>query len=406
MSDSLHIIIVLYNYCEYKIRYKLANEFINKYSNFPGIVLYVVELAYKKQNFHITTSNNKNHLQLRTNEPLWHKENLINIGIAKLLPDDWKYVSWMDCNLEFLNQDFVKKTIEKLKSNDVVQMFKTIKYNDSDIRYSMFYSSEKIKEVNQSNSHSNKIFTTIKGKVIDLSSRNNTSNKNIKTVPGGAFACTKQAYQKMGYLYDKCIVGGGDNIFACALVNKNILRGNVYKTGENTQYMDDIDKYIKKISNLKVSWVDNAVVYFHHGNLKNRNYHNRHFILNNYNPLNDVSYSQEGILHLKKKYKEDTTQEKIKNMFEDRMEDMTKTVVNQKITVARRVPITQKNLFTQKVTFIQKNLTVPKSQTVQNITVTQNFSVDKKSPIVQKISVIPKIIVRPKIDYFVKNNTK
>lgn len=42
-----------------------------------NVKLYIV---YNNQSFKITEKNNKNHLQLRTDTPLWHKENMINIG--------------------------------------------------------------------------------------------------------------------------------------------------------------------------------------------------------------------------------------------------------------------------------------------------------------------------------------
>ena len=49
-----------------------------------------------------TNANNKKHLQLNTNNiPLWHKENMINIGIRKLLPNNWKAVAWIDADIEF-----------------------------------------------------------------------------------------------------------------------------------------------------------------------------------------------------------------------------------------------------------------------------------------------------------------
>jgi hypothetical protein len=66
------------------------NEFKERMNKVKNIKFYIVELAYEDQEFKITNSTNPNHLQLRTKYALWHKENLINIGISKLLPSDWK----------------------------------------------------------------------------------------------------------------------------------------------------------------------------------------------------------------------------------------------------------------------------------------------------------------------------
>lgn len=299
MSKKLHCVIVFYNYCEYKIRYKVTKEFIERYKNHPNMDIYIVELAYKNQEYCITDKNNKNHLQLRTEEPLWHKENLINIGINKLLPKDWEYVAWIDCNLKFENNDFVEKTIEKLQKYDVVQMFKIVKY-EKFIKYSYFYYM----------GHNNeKKFKSIKEK---LMMKKNGYN------PGIAYACTKKAYNIMEKIYDCAIVGGGDNIFANALNGENIIIKIFYKYYcKNKNIIEYINKYIDKVKNLKSTYVDNVIIYINHGNLKKRQYDTRDVILSDFNPENDIIY-KDGIIQLNKR---DDIQEKINKMFFDRDED-------------------------------------------------------------------------------------
>jgi hypothetical protein len=46
-----------------------------------NVEIYIAELAYGEQKFIITKSNNPNHIQVRTQTPLWHKENLINLAV-------------------------------------------------------------------------------------------------------------------------------------------------------------------------------------------------------------------------------------------------------------------------------------------------------------------------------------
>ena len=94
IEDNLHVVIVISNPCQYAKRFILAKQFIKKFDNELNIKLYIVELAYNNQNFYCTDPNNKNHLQLKTSSaPLWHKENMINIGVNKLLPKlDTKFI--------------------------------------------------------------------------------------------------------------------------------------------------------------------------------------------------------------------------------------------------------------------------------------------------------------------------
>ena len=64
------------------------------------------------------------HLKYKITHYFQVKENLINVGISKL-PNDWKYVSWVDADITFLNHNWVQDTIEKLKTSDFVQLFQS-----------------------------------------------------------------------------------------------------------------------------------------------------------------------------------------------------------------------------------------------------------------------------------------
>jgi hypothetical protein len=37
-------------------------------------------------------------LQLRTDTPIWHKENMINLGVRRLLSDNYKAFAWIDAD--------------------------------------------------------------------------------------------------------------------------------------------------------------------------------------------------------------------------------------------------------------------------------------------------------------------
>jgi hypothetical protein len=54
------------------------------------------------------------HIKVSTDSKVWVKENLINLGI-KSLPDDWNFVAWVDADITFLNQNWVRETKEKLQ---------------------------------------------------------------------------------------------------------------------------------------------------------------------------------------------------------------------------------------------------------------------------------------------------
>ena len=54
---------------------------------------------------------------------LWHKENLINMGVARLLPSDWQSFAWIDAEVEFLEPTWAQDALNKLRTHDVIQLF-------------------------------------------------------------------------------------------------------------------------------------------------------------------------------------------------------------------------------------------------------------------------------------------
>lgn len=123
ISETLHVISVISNICNFKRRYELMKQFIERIEEFKNIKFYIVELAYGDQQFEITSDSNPSHLQLRVEHALWHKENLINLGIKHLLPVNWKAVAWIDSDIEFENINWPLDTLKILTKFDLVQLF-------------------------------------------------------------------------------------------------------------------------------------------------------------------------------------------------------------------------------------------------------------------------------------------
>ena len=125
IEAKLNVIIVISNPCLYKKRYILLNEFVKRIEEEEDNVnLFVVELVYGNQKFMVTDKNNKNHLQLTTTTPIWHKENMVNLGVKYLLPKDWKAFAWIDADVEFDNVTWATDTLKILNGyKDIVQIF-------------------------------------------------------------------------------------------------------------------------------------------------------------------------------------------------------------------------------------------------------------------------------------------
>ncbi len=121
LPDVLDVVAVVSNPVRYQSRYDLFRAF-EAHVHDSGARLTVVEMAYGDRPFEVTGPDNPRHVQFRSAHELWHKENLINLGIARL-PRDARYVAWVDADLTFARPDWVQETLQQLQHFPIVQMF-------------------------------------------------------------------------------------------------------------------------------------------------------------------------------------------------------------------------------------------------------------------------------------------
>ncbi len=298
IENKLHVIVVISNPCLYAIRYKLFNEFIKRLEEDEHVQVYVVEMIYKKQKYIVTQKNNKHHLQLHSDIPIWHKENMINLGV-KLLPKKYKAFAWIDADVEFENNTWALDTLKILNgSKDIVQLFSHCVDMDKDETTLNNFSSFGY------NFSKNKKYCT---KGLDY------------WHPGYAWAITRKAYEKIGGLYDKGVLGSGDNIMALSIINK-------INTFINYDYHNDYKQSMldcqQKMKTLRLGYVPGVIRHYFHGTKKNRQYTERWQILMKYkfSPLLHIEYDSNGILIPTKHFSLEFQQD-IMNYFLERKED-------------------------------------------------------------------------------------
>jgi hypothetical protein len=277
----LNVISVISNPCLFNRRYQLMREFISRMERTPNVSLYIVELVYGDQIFAITEENNSHHLQLRTNTVMWHKENMINLGVEKLLPSDWSSFAWIDGDLEFENVNWPTQTLEILQRLDIVQLFSYV--NDMNIN-------ENTIQICSSAGHQYSRKTAVP--------KTNTSDY---WHPGYAWAITRDAYYKIGGLYEKCILGSGDKKMLDCILGVD----------------DTID-----MKNLKFGHIPGVIRHFYHGRKFNRKYTERHEITRNakFNPDTFVYHNENGILEATEFFT-DELKNNILRYFSERNED-------------------------------------------------------------------------------------
>jgi hypothetical protein len=121
--SRLHVVVPYCNQDRWASRKRLHDQFMAWIAS-SGASVHVVELAIGDMPFEVTYENNASHLQLRTAGPIpWIKENLINLGIHRLLPKDADYVAWIDGDVRLENPYWATDTLHELQHAGVVQLF-------------------------------------------------------------------------------------------------------------------------------------------------------------------------------------------------------------------------------------------------------------------------------------------
>jgi hypothetical protein len=300
IESKLNVIIVISNPCLYARRYILLKEFVKRFEEEEtNVNLFIVELAYGKQSFIVTSKNNPQHLQLRTEIPIWHKENMINLGVQKLLPKNYKAFAWIDADIEFESSTWALDTLKILNGcKDVVQLFShAVDMNKEQMNLNLFngfgYSFTKQKPY--------------------------TTKSSDYWHPGFAWAITRKAYEKIGGLYDKGVLGSGDNIIAMSFINKVSYSSNQLYSDDYNQSMLD---YQVMASRLRLGYIPGVVRHYYHGTKINRKYTERWKILQEYkySPITDITYDEKGILIPTANFSEEFRAD-IMTYFRERKED-------------------------------------------------------------------------------------
>ena len=270
IEEKLHVILVISNPCLFARRYILLKEFVKRIEEEEeDVILYIVEMAYKKQKFIVTDAGNKRHLQVRCEVPLWHKENMINLGV-KLLPADYKAFAWIDADIEFDSVTWAKDALKVLNgSKDIIQLFSHAvdMYRD------------------ETNIH---IFNSF-GYSFCKKKKYTTSGADFWH-PGFAWAMTRKAYERVG-IYDRAILGSGDHVIALSLINKVDIQNQYH-----TEYLDDMLAYQAKAKSLRIGYVPGVIRHYYHGSKKNRQYGERWKILIKYGYVPSMIQYVDGII--------------------------------------------------------------------------------------------------------------
>jgi hypothetical protein len=298
--DPLYVIIPYFNYCHYQRRKELFMEFYDRLKDDPRIRIVICEATESGDEFELPRDlpNLFAHIHVKTRNQIWIKESLINIAVGRL-PTHWKYMAWLDCDIEFLNNTWVEDAIAEMEKYEVIQLFSVINY--------LGPQNESIK--------TDKSF----GYMYRKSGREYSQKyKYGFWHPGFAWACTKHAYQIMNGLIDYAILGSGDHHMALGLISRVECS---HPKDIHPNYKKLLREFEKQVRPLRLGYIDGTILHYWHGDLKLRRYKERWQILveNKYDPLQDVYCDPMGLWQLTDSGKR--LEQDIRDYFAERNED-------------------------------------------------------------------------------------
>jgi len=281
-DNILHVVGAISNHVRYHSRYRLYREWLKALEATPNVIVYTVEAAFNDRHHEVTDAENPRNLQVRTHSPIWIKENLINLGVKHLLPKDWKYLCWSDCDVFWRDPNWAQEALHQLQHYSVIQPWQDCL--DLGPQGTVL---EK---------HTS--FGSLIARGIRRQKRPNEAY--VFGHPGFAWACTRGAYEAFRGLEDGSILGSGDHHMAAGLVNE--VQTSIHdKTSEGfKKRLCEWQKRAYRYTNGIIGYVPTLIEHRFHGAKKRRYYRERWQILvdHGFDPLEDLTYDEQGVIQL------------------------------------------------------------------------------------------------------------
>lgn len=296
-QSVLHVILVCSNPVRFQSRYRIARDCIRRLKKTPNCVLHVVEAAFGDRHHElreICKELEVEFIPLRTTHELWHKENMINIGVRHL-PHDWKYLAWVDADVFWPDDEegnpwnWPLETIHQLQHFEVVQPWKDcIDLGPAgDVMLD-----DKLRPIVHTS------FCYVNSLGVPLQTHPGQPYKYAHS--GFAWACTRLFWENIKGLMDWCIVGSADHHQAFAMINRvqHSVHGKMPDSFKNKAFEWQVAAY--RVTQGQMGFVKTSIRHAFHGSKKQRYYRERWqiFIDHNFNPNLDIAYEASGLLHI------------------------------------------------------------------------------------------------------------
>jgi len=283
-----------FNPVKYKNKIYNYKKFRRSSKN-QGLKLLAVEAAFNNEPFELTKDDADILIQVRITSALWQKERLLNIGF-KNLPADCDKIAWIDNDVVFTNNNWVKETCELLQSYCVVQPFQHSIRLPKDIDYVI---PEKINFFDKIDTDGYKTFGA-GCRIAQLSPSILRRSMHFYGHTGFAWAARREVFQKNGF-FDQIILPASDMLIARAFFESDDFENNeeVESYVINDACKKSFLKWAKEINKIvkgSVYFTVGDIMHLWHGAQSDRSYSVLLKALkeNNFNPTEDLKTNEGG----------------------------------------------------------------------------------------------------------------
>ena len=284
-ANLLHVIVPISNPVLWKSRITLYNKF-EQHMLDSGVNLYVVECALGERPFQLNANPSVTHIGVRHNTLCWHKESLVNIGIARL-PESAKYIAVADGDIIFRNPNWASDTVHALQQYHVIQPWEHA--------YDLGPGGGHLQV------HTSFCSLVAKGQPISAT----WNNAYTYGHPGFFWAWTRQALEWTGGLIDFAALGSADHNMALGLLGRISETFPPGLSEEFTRLMRVWESRAKKFLGVDhIGYIPGTIEHMFHGSkndpVHGRKYRERWDILREvqFNPLTDIKNNTYGVTEL------------------------------------------------------------------------------------------------------------
>jgi len=280
--DKLHVIAVRTNPLRWQNPDAIYRNWVDHMID-SGISLTVIECQFGERPFNCRDGR-VNHVGVRARTQLWSKENLINLAISRL-PQDWRYLAWIDSDVFFRRSQWASDTIQALQLHHVVQPW-------SDC-YDL--------GPNDEHMAAHRSFCRVYRDRKPIMQGPNAGHAAYQFAhPGFAWAATRQALEWVGGMIETAALGAGDHHMAMALIGRvgDSIHGGMTE-GYNRPLRQWQDRAMRHIAG-HINYVPGTIEHRFHGRKEDRAYAGRWDILarHRFDPYEDMKRNLDGVFEL------------------------------------------------------------------------------------------------------------